>query len=136
TYPERHGLTRALWFAGLAHCQLNVAALTDDGVLRRDQNLDAPVELVGAAGEQRMNRSIEAERRGIFRHIVDLPVCHHDNARKPVRRRIGKRFVQALEQVGAGRALSIGAGRRHPTDLQAWDLAELRLKISSDGLSL
>ncbi len=50
--------------AGLTHGDLDIARLADDAVARRREHLDAPVELVGRAGQQCVHRGIEAERGG------------------------------------------------------------------------
>ena len=57
-------LTSAAGLAGFAHGDLDAARLADDAVARRRKHLDAAVELVGGAGEQRVHWRVEAKRGG------------------------------------------------------------------------
>ena len=135
-HPQSDRLARAHRLTGLANSQLDIAALADNCVLGRNHHLDAPVELVGLAGQQGVHGSVEPERGGALRDVVDLAVGHHDDPRKPVRRGVGECPVEVLEQVGAGSALAIGPGGCHPAHLQPWDAAELGFEIGADRLRL
>ena len=118
--------------AGLAHGDLDVARLADDAVAGRFEDLDAAVELAGLAGQQRVDRCVEAQARGGLGHIMDLPVGDHDDAGQPVGRRVGQRLVQVVEQVGARGAVA-GPGGGNPLDLEVLDLGQLGLEVGANG---
>ncbi len=115
-----------------------LARLADDAVARRREDLDAAVELVGGAGQQRVHRRVEAERGGGLRHVVHLAVGQHDDAGEAVGRGVGQRLVEIGEKVRAGRGHVAGARGRHPFDVQIGDLAELGFEVGLDrgGLRL
>ena len=122
--------------AGLDHARLDVARRADDAVARRLQHLDAAVELVGLAGQQRVHGSVEAQRLRRLGHVVHLAVGDHDDAGQPVGRRVGERAVEVGEQVGAGRRLAGGLRGGDPAHLQIGEGGELRLQLAPDGRRL
>src|SRR5690606_33300779 len=71
-HPQRDPLARVLRPARFPHSNLDVAALAYDRVLGCDEHLDTAIELVGTPGQESMDRSIEAERSCVRRHVVDL----------------------------------------------------------------
>ena len=107
--------------------------MADDAVARRFQDLDAAVELVGRAGEQRVHGRVEAERRGGGRHVVHFAVGQQDDAGEPVGRGIGERLVEIGEQMRAGRGGIARERGRHPLDGEVGDLLELGLEVGLDG---
>ena len=57
----RRRLLAGAWEPG---ARLEAARLADDAVARRRKDLDAAVELVGGAGEQRVHWRVETKRGG------------------------------------------------------------------------
>ena len=120
----------------LAHGHLDGAGLADDAELRRVEDLDAAVELVGPAGQQRVHRRVEAEPAGRLRHVVDLAVGDHDDAGEAVgRRRWPARWLRSANRLVPPRRV-VGARGRHPLHLQARDPAELAFEVLADLLGL
>ena len=63
--------------------------LADDAEARRGDQLNAPVALARASGDQRVHRRVEAKLRGFRRHVMHAPVGDHDGAGDAVRRHVG-----------------------------------------------
>jgi hypothetical protein len=62
--------------------------LSDDAEARRGDQHDTAVAFVLVAGDQRMHRRGEAERRHLVRHIVHAAVGDHDGAGDAVVRHV------------------------------------------------
>ena len=97
--------------------------LPDDAEARRRDQHDAAVALVRAAGDQRMHRRREAERRGLGRHVVHAPVGDHDGAGDAVGRHVGERGGQRGEQPRAV-GLAVGLAGLDEAHLETRDAAE------------
>ena len=97
------------------------------------RHLKPAVELAFLAGQKRVHRSIEAERRGRRGHVMHLAVGDHDHAREPVGRHVGQRLAEIGEQHGAV-ALAVGRGRggMHPAHVEIGDRFELVLEGLAD----
>ena len=75
------------------------------------------------AGDQRMHRRGEAERRGLGRHVVDAAVGEHDRAGDAVGRHVGERGAERREQPRAV-GLAVGLAGFDDAHLEARDAAE------------
>ena len=90
---HRLGLVR-----GVEHPQFDRLILADNAKARRLKKLDAAVALAFMAGDQRMQRRLEAERIHIRRNIVDKAVRDHEHAADALGRHIGEARVQRRKQ--------------------------------------
>ena len=75
--------------------------LADDAVARRLNQLDTPLPLAFVAGDQRMQRRVEAKRGRGLRNVVRVAVGDDDRAADPLGRRIGERAAQSSEKFGS-----------------------------------
>ena len=75
--------------------------LADDAVPWRFDQFDAPLTLALVAGDQRVQRGVEAERGRRLGNVVHVAIGDHDRAADPLRRRVGERAPQRGEQFGA-----------------------------------
>src|SRR3984957_13308603 len=74
--------------------------LANNAVARRFDQLDTPLPLAFVAGDQRVQRRVEAERGRGLRNVVRVAVGDDDRAATPLRRRIGERAAQSSEKFG------------------------------------
>jgi hypothetical protein len=84
--------------------------LVDDAEAWRLDDLDAAVELVGLAGDQAVDRGIEAERLVDAGDVVDLAVGEHDGAADAGGRHVGEGGLQRVEEARRGRVGILGLG--------------------------
>ena len=82
---------------GRGHAQLT----PDDAEAGRPVDGQAPVALVARAGQQQVQRRIQAERLEVFGHIVNLTVADEYDAGDALARHLGKGLPQGREQAGA-----------------------------------
>ena len=75
--------------------------LADDAVARRLDQFDAPLPLALMAGDERMQRRVEAERSRRLGNVVRIAIGDHDRAADPLGRRVGERAAQRGEQFGS-----------------------------------
>ena len=94
-----HGEPHRLAMVGaVEHARGDDLILADDAVARRLDEFDAALPLALMAGDQRMQRRVEAERRGGRGNVVHVAVGDHDRAADPLGRRVGERAAQRGEQ--------------------------------------
>ncbi len=97
--------------------------LADDAEAWRGDDGDAAVALVLAAGDQRMHRRAEAERRHIRRNVVHTPVGDQEGAGDAVGRHVRQRGGQRREQPRAV-GLAVGLAGLDHAHLEALDLLQ------------
>ena len=89
---------RLAMIVAVEHAGDDGLALADDAEARRFNQLDAPVALALVAGDQHMQRRLEAERRGVGGSVVGNAVGDEDRAGHALGRRVGERFAQARKK--------------------------------------
>ena len=97
--------------------------LPDNAEARRGNERDAAVAFVLVSGNQRMDRSGEAQRCGVGRHVMDAAVGDHDHAGNAIGRNVGKRRAKRGEQTRAV-GLAVGLSGFHRTDFEAGDVVQ------------
>ena len=96
--PHRE-LDRLAVVGAVEHARFDDLILADDAVARRLDQLDTPLPLALMAGDQRMQRRVEAKRGRGLRNVVRDAVGDEDRAADPLGRRIGERAAQSGEKL-------------------------------------
>ena len=109
--------------------------LADDAEARGLREHDAAVDLVGVAGDQRVQRRGKTEHGGVGRHVVHAPVSDHDRAGDAVGRHVGERRGQRREQPRA-LVLAVGLAGIGDAHFQSADALEPRNERVARGLRL
>ena len=110
--------------------------MTDQAVARRLDHFDAAVEFVRLAGQQRVHRRVEAQRRGRLRDVMHLSVGDEKDAGDAVGRGIVQRRIQVGEKICAGGGLLSGNSGGNPLDIEVRNFAELGFEIVADRIHL
>src|SRR5687767_8055825 len=79
--------------AGLLDPKANDLLLADDAEARRLLDDDAPVDLLAAAGDEAMQRGVDAKPGHVARHVMDLSVSDEDGAGEALRRHFRESLV-------------------------------------------
>ncbi len=124
--PEMHGDGGPRLKVRVEHAVLHVLRLAEDGEAGRPVEHDAAVVLAFLAGDQRMDRGVEAERVGVLGNVVDDAVGDEDGAGDL----IGRHVVDQLGQLGEERgAVAVGTvGGVHLAKLEAAERVDARLQ--------
>ncbi|WP_456316578.1 hypothetical protein [Teichococcus cervicalis] len=96
--PQRQPHRAALGLTGgaeILHRQPQLHAAADNAIARRLDDADAPVDLARAAGQQQMQRRLEA---GLRRDVMRLAIGQRDHPRQPRARDVGQGPVDGGEQ--------------------------------------
>ena len=109
--------------------------LADDAEARRRHQHDAAVALVARAGDERMDRSVEAQRRHLRRHVVDAAVGEQDGAGDAVGWHVGKRSAERSEQLRAV-GFAVGLAGLDELHVETGDAAEPFGQERARGLGL
>ena len=109
--------------------------LADDAEARRRHQHDAAVALVAGAGDERMDRRVEAQRRDFGRDVMHAAVGEHDGAGDAVGRHVGERRVERREQLGAV-GFAVGFAGFDEAHVEAGNAAEPFGQQRARGLGL
>jgi len=99
--PHGHGHAGAGGGALVGHAEGQGLALAHDAEAGGLLQVDAPVPLAGAAGDQAVDRCRKAEPGGIGRSVMHAPVGDQDGAGDALRRHVRQASGQGREQAGA-----------------------------------
>ena len=119
---------------GIEHAVLKRLRLAQNGEARRAVERDAAVVLAFLAGDQRVDRRVEAERGGVFRHVGDDAVGD-ENAAGDL---LGRHVIDELCQIGEERGpVAVGAvGRMHLADFEVAERFKAVLQRGDGGRGL
>jgi hypothetical protein len=109
--------------------------LADDAEARRRHQHHAAVAFVAGAGDKRMDRRADAQRRDLGRDIVHASVGEHDCARHAVGRHVGQHGAQRREQPRAV-GLAVGFAGFDEAHVETRDAAEPLGQQRARGLGL
>jgi hypothetical protein len=122
--------------AVINHAEFQLLRLADNAEARGADDLDAAVEFVLPAGDERVHRRIETGKGGGFRNVVHLAVGDEDRAADARARHIGNRRVQGVEQAGGGRVGRAVVAGFHDARLNARVACEPLLEPFQRGIGL
>ena len=116
--------------AGILDAHDQRLGIADHAIARRALDDQPAVAVAVLAGEQEVQRRVEAERGDIGRHVVHLAVGHHDDAGEPLARYVDQGAAEQLEQPRPRTRRRAGGARRRVEDdgacLEIGDLREAR----------
>ena len=116
-----HGDEGGAGAAALHHLPADGLVAADDAEAGRLHEPDLAVALVGAAGDEGVQRGVEAEQLGRGRDVVDDAVGDEEHAGEPVGRHVGEGVGERREQAGAVVAFAVAG------------LDEARLDVGQGG---
>src|SRR5262249_46567998 len=109
--------------------------LPDDAEARRGYQGHTAVAFVPPPSDQRMHWRAEAQRGDFRRHVMHAPIGDEYRARDPVRRNIGERRTECIEQPCAV-GLAVGLTGFDETNFKPGDAAESFCNLCARGFSL
>ena len=109
--------------------------LADNPEAWRLKQLDPPVALAFMAGDERVQRRLEAERARVRWNIVDDAIGDHEDAAEAFQRHVGEPRIQGRKQPGAV-GFAIGAAALDDADLDIAERIEAFLKSGAGFLCL
>ena len=89
---------RIAFLRSVQHPQFDRLILADDAEARRLQKLDPPVAFAFMAGNEGVERRLEAEQVSAGGNIIDDPVGNHEDAANTFHRHVGESRVQRGKQ--------------------------------------
>ena len=120
---------------GVEHLEAIVCSLPTMPKRGASIELDAAVALALVAGDQRMQRRLEAERGGVGRDVVDDAVGDHEHAGDLLGRHVGEAGVEGREELRALVAAVLLSGLDHP-DIDVAERRKTRLERAESLVGL